>query len=337
MRYFFKKFSFLVLVAGALFIVSAASAQAQGIVPAECVGAGAVELCRACSFFKLIDNIFNLILTRVVPPLAVILIAIGGFLYLVSGDSEQRRTPARGILTWTLVGLVLVYASFILLHTVLTVLAGDRVDVESVFLMTSRNFEISCRIPPPPPPSPSPSPPPPPPAAPTVSAAHTAAALAATRFAVFDISGECGDGVEPVSPDFNRAEVASGRQISSCSSACNRNGGCGGVGGGGFVTPSLRLLESFPQIQSHCGVYRVTSMAGGRHASGSAHYAGMAMDIKPNAGSWDTCLQRIKNLVPGVDTSAGTAGTFCDVGGQEVSCATASQAQTGHIHIRFNQ
>lgn len=328
---------FLVFLISLLFI-GFETAYAQGVVPTECVGAGAVDLCRACSFFKLIDNIFSLILTRIVPPLAVILIAIGGFLYLISGDSEQRRTQARGILTWTVVGLVLVYASFLLLHTVLTVLAGDRVDVESVFLITSRGFEIVCRIPPPPSPSPPPSAPPPPPPAPTVSAAHQAAAMGATRFATFDLSGECGDGVEPVSPDFNRAEVASGRQITFCSNGCNRSGGCGGVGGGGFITPSLKLLESFSQIRTHCSGYRVTSIAGGRHAPNSAHYAGMAMDIKPdNKAQWDGCLTKIRQLIPGVVQDPGPGGTFCDVGGTPVDCATASQANGGHIHIRFNQ
>lgn len=337
MAYFCKKLFPVFFIIGAVFLV-AGSAYAthgnQGVIPAECVGAGAVDACRACSFFKLIDNVINVILIHAVPPLAVILIAIGGFLYLVSGDSEQRRTQARGILTWTVVGLVLVYASFLLLHTVLTVLAGDRVDIESVFLITSRGFEIVCAIPPPPPPPVPPPPPPPPPAAPTVSAAHQAAAMAASRFAIFDRSGECRDGVEAVSPDFNMAEAASGKQMTFCSDGCKGKpgGGCGGAGGGGFVVPSLKLLESFPQIRTHCGDYTVNSIAGGDHAPNSSHYAGLAMDIKPGGGNWDACLQKIKQFIPGVDTTPGPAGTFCDRKGEVVSCATAS-----HIHVRFNQ
>ena len=125
-----------------------------GLIPAECLGPEAVKTCTACSFFKLIDSVFNFIFTRVIPPLAVILFAIGGFFYLVSGDSEQRRSQGRSILTWTVIGIVVAYSSFILLHTFLTVLAGDRVSVESAFLITSRSFEITCAIPSPPPPPP---------------------------------------------------------------------------------------------------------------------------------------------------------------------------------------
>lgn len=324
-----KGFLLIIFVFSAVFV--AGTAYAVGLIPAECTGPKAVITCTACHFFNLIDNIISFVLTKIVPPLAVILIAIGGFLYLISGDSEQRRTQARTILTWAVAGLVLVYASFILLHTFLTVLAGDQVDnIKSVFLITSQNFEIRCKIPPPPPPS-KPPPPPSPPGAPTVSAAHQAAALVATKYAVFDMSGECTDGVEPISPDFNRAEVASGKQITFCSNGCKGQpgGGCGGAGGGGFITPSLKLLESFPQIYAHCGGYTVTSIAGGSHAPNSAHYAGMAMDVSPdNKAKWDTCLTNIKKLIPGVDQG----GTFCDLGGNNVSCATAN-----HIHIRFNQ
>lgn len=330
MRYFLKSAGWVVFALGMFFIIAGA-AHAQGIVPAECVGAGAVDLCRACSFFKLIDNTFTFILTRVVPPLAVILIAIGGFLYLVSGDSEQRRTQARGILTWTVVGLVLVYASFILLHTVLTVLAGDRVDVEGVFLITSRGFEIVCAIPsPPPPPPPLPPPPPPPPPA-TISPAHQAAAAAAGGFTTFVSSGECGVSGQSVTPRTNIEEAASGKPITFCSNGCTPNEGCGGTRGGGRVTPNLNLLQSFETIRDQCGTYQVTSIAGGSHSPSSDHYAGRAMDMQVsdhNRAKWTTCLL-------GLQAGAGSTGvdpgkTFCDRNGVKVDCKDAT-----HIHITF--
>jgi len=95
------------------------------IVP-DCVGAdGQPGPCDLCDFFKLITNIFKFITLSLVPPLAALLALIAGFLFLTSGGSEQRVSQAKKIFTNLIIGLVVVYVSWLVINSVIVIIAKN--------------------------------------------------------------------------------------------------------------------------------------------------------------------------------------------------------------------
>lgn len=80
--------------------------------------------CTFCHFFKLIQNVYNFFVFVIVPPIAVLLVAIGGFFWLSSGGSESRAKKGMGILVAVLWGLVIVYVSWLLISFVLDLAAS---------------------------------------------------------------------------------------------------------------------------------------------------------------------------------------------------------------------
>lgn len=99
--------------------------------------------CTACDFFGLITKGMDFITRILIPPLAVILLAYAGLLYLVSG-AVDKRVQANRLIFGTVVGVAFIYSSFILFYTLLMTLSGDAVTAEKYFKITARGFALSC-------------------------------------------------------------------------------------------------------------------------------------------------------------------------------------------------
>lgn len=80
--------------------------------------------CTFCHFFKLIQNVYNFLVFVIVPPIAVLLVAIGGFFWLSSGGSEARAKTALNILIAVLWGLVIVYVSWLVISFAISLIAN---------------------------------------------------------------------------------------------------------------------------------------------------------------------------------------------------------------------
>lgn len=90
---------------------------AEGLVP--CKGTE----CTFCHFFQLISNIVRFITWDLAMPIAVLMFMYGGIIFLTAGGSEDKVKQGKGIITQTLVGLVIVFIAWILVNTVVTILA----------------------------------------------------------------------------------------------------------------------------------------------------------------------------------------------------------------------
>ncbi len=114
-----------------------------GLVP--CGGEGQPD-CTLCHLFVLIKNVFAFVTFRIVPAVAVIMIIWSGFYFLTSGGSQERVRKARTILTRTVVGIVIAYAAFLIVGTVLGVLsqAGTEADTKALFRFQNGNIIIEC-------------------------------------------------------------------------------------------------------------------------------------------------------------------------------------------------
>ena len=80
--------------------------------------------CDLCDFFVMLDNIVDFLLTRLVPVLAAIMIAIGGFMYIISRANPDQLTKVRSLLTAVAIGLLIVYGAWLIISTFLAVIGA---------------------------------------------------------------------------------------------------------------------------------------------------------------------------------------------------------------------
>lgn len=112
-------FSFLILSLAPNFI------QAQGLVPCgyDKNGDGVVdprtEACQFCDFFVLINGIVRFVMFRLVPIAAVLMLIISGIMFFLAGAKPDFLNKAKGTITGAVIGLVLIYAAWIIVNTIL--------------------------------------------------------------------------------------------------------------------------------------------------------------------------------------------------------------------------
>lgn len=98
------------LAVGMIFLGNTASA--QGIVP--CGGSG--DPCQLCDIFVMLDRIFDFIFIDIIPPVAVVVFTIGGAYFLLNTGNPQTANKAKAILTTAVLGLVIIYGSWLLVN-----------------------------------------------------------------------------------------------------------------------------------------------------------------------------------------------------------------------------
>ncbi|MDP4009268.1 MAG: peptidoglycan DD-metalloendopeptidase family protein [bacterium] len=103
-----------------LFAIVPGIAQAQeqvGLVP--CGGTNQPP-CDLCHVFSLLNNILNFIFFRVVPPIAVVLIMIGGFFWFLAAGDPAKVKQGKDVFSAVVIGLILIYGAWIFVSTSLT-------------------------------------------------------------------------------------------------------------------------------------------------------------------------------------------------------------------------
>jgi len=86
--------------------------KAQGIVPCD-------TNCGISDFFTLLVNIYNFIVLQIATPLAVIAIVIGAILMMISAGNPGEFAKGKEIIIWSLVGLVLVFCSWLIIDFIM--------------------------------------------------------------------------------------------------------------------------------------------------------------------------------------------------------------------------
>ncbi len=88
----------------------------EGLVPCGNVDTCPCEL---CDFFVMIDNWIKGLLFLVVPPLAVLMIAIGGGMYIISQGNPEMLSRAKRLFTAVVIGLLIIYGAWLFVNTFL--------------------------------------------------------------------------------------------------------------------------------------------------------------------------------------------------------------------------
>jgi len=80
--------------------------------------------CSFCHLFVMIDGIVDFVLLKLVPPIATLILIFAGIsFYFALGNPEKFR-HARSVLLSVVIGLVIIYASWIIINAVMVEIMG---------------------------------------------------------------------------------------------------------------------------------------------------------------------------------------------------------------------
>ena len=106
-----------------------------GLVP--CTGIN----CSLCDLFALAQNIFNFVVWTLVPIIGTGMILWSGFTILTAGEKPDQVKKGRKMITATLIGIAIVYSSYIMASFVVKFLAGNGTASSS---FKNGQFDIQC-------------------------------------------------------------------------------------------------------------------------------------------------------------------------------------------------
>jgi hypothetical protein len=81
--------------------------------------------CNLCHLWKLASNIINFITFNLAIPVATLLFIAAGVIFLISGGNDQRVTLAKTIFTNVVIGLVIIFCSWLIIDTLVKTLANS--------------------------------------------------------------------------------------------------------------------------------------------------------------------------------------------------------------------
>jgi hypothetical protein len=76
--------------------------------------------CQICHLFVMLDGTIDFVLFNIVFPLGTLLLVIGGGMFMLSSGEPQKITSAKKILFSTIVGLIIIFSSWLMVNTLMT-------------------------------------------------------------------------------------------------------------------------------------------------------------------------------------------------------------------------
>jgi len=114
-KVFFISFLFLFFIISPVF-AGGVNCPTEGLVPCGTEGCP----CELCDFFVMIDRILDFVLIKIVPVIAVLMLVVGGLMFFFSGGSPTTASNAKRLITATVIGLVVIFAAFLLVGMILS-------------------------------------------------------------------------------------------------------------------------------------------------------------------------------------------------------------------------
>jgi len=78
--------------------------------------------CQFCHFFIMFNGIVNYVIVNIVPPIAVLMIVIGGIMFYIGGSKPEMLNTAKSLLKGVAIGLFLIYGAYMIIGVILGVL-----------------------------------------------------------------------------------------------------------------------------------------------------------------------------------------------------------------------
>ena len=76
--------------------------------------------CQFCHFFVIINNIIKFVMSVLVPLIAVVMLIVGGIMFFFAGAKPEILIQAKGIITSTVIGLLIIFSAWVIVNTILT-------------------------------------------------------------------------------------------------------------------------------------------------------------------------------------------------------------------------
>lgn len=77
-------------------------------------------VCNFCHIFELTNNIIIYMITCLVPIISGVMLILGGFYFMIAGVDPEKMQKGKDIIKAAIIGLVVIFISWILLNTFLT-------------------------------------------------------------------------------------------------------------------------------------------------------------------------------------------------------------------------
>lgn len=107
------------------------AALAEPLVPC---GREGTPSCTLCHFWKLANNIIDFLIFGLAIPATILLFVFAGFTFLTSAGSEERIKKARSIFTNTVIGILIVFVSWLVVSTIIKKVANPGTDTGEIIL-----------------------------------------------------------------------------------------------------------------------------------------------------------------------------------------------------------
>jgi len=98
--------------------------------------------CTLCHLWHLASNIINFISFNLAIPLATLLFVAAGVIFLISGGNQEKVTLARSIFTNTIIGLVIIFTSWMLIDTLIKSIGGSGMTEEALIIYFWNEFPV---------------------------------------------------------------------------------------------------------------------------------------------------------------------------------------------------
>jgi sugar lactone lactonase YvrE len=82
--------------------------------------------CRLCHFFILGHRIVNFALFKIIVPLAVLMIVIGGAMFLTAGGSPEKISGGKRLMKNAIFGILIIFATWLIVNTILMLVGVTR-------------------------------------------------------------------------------------------------------------------------------------------------------------------------------------------------------------------
>ena len=321
-RFYFLRFSKLAaILLIALFALPLLALAQGGLVP--CTG----PTCNFCHLFVLARNIMKFLILTLAMPIAALLFAWAGILYITAAGNTGQIGRAKKIFADVLLGLVIAVAAALIVDLILRTFTGNdlkfwtRYDPTRCEAAAPGGEVVTATAtegqPPPPPP-------PPPPGGDEFQQNQDTLTLLST-FPAVQWLGAVGDSCagldgKKVSALTNKAELSAKAPLTVCYSGCSTSPVACKPGTGTLNPSALGALTFLAQEGTG---FTITSISTGSHSKTSQHYALRAVDISTSAGNYPALLAKLQSI-PAVSDA------FCENKSGKIGCTDAS---VNHIHF----
>ncbi len=101
--------------------------------------------CQLCHSFVMANNIVNYLVIKIVPILAVLMLVVAGAMLYFGGANPGLLSRSKTLIKGIVIGLVLIYGSYILINTFLLVLGAAEINsVKQIF--SNGVFSVKCPV-----------------------------------------------------------------------------------------------------------------------------------------------------------------------------------------------